>query len=192
MTINTSLYNAANICLRPIDFDKDPEIESRWTHDPAYLRALRQDICMPLSPAAVKKSYEKLEKEMDEKRSLYYFTIRSRSDSQGDERLLGFTRLYGIEWAHGTAALQIAIGSPADRRQGFGSQAMNLILRYAFHETNFFRLTAVVGADNPDAVRFFQRFGFVEEVRRRQALHRDGQYYDLLFLGLLSSEWSPT
>ena len=69
---------------------------------------------------------------------------------------------------------------------------MNLILRYAFHETNFFRLPAVVGADNPDAVRFFQRFGFVEEVRRRQALHRDGQYYDLLFLGLLSSEWSPT
>jgi len=188
MNINTSLYEAANICLRPIDFDKDPEIESRWTHDPAYLRAIRQDICMPLSSAVVKKNYEKLEKEMDEKRNQFYFTIRDRQD----QRLLGFTRLFGIEWAHGSASIQLAIGNPQDRGHGYGSQAMRLILRYAFHETNFFRLTAVVGTDNPDAVRFFQKFGFVEEVRRRQALQRDGRFYDLLFLGLLSTDWNQS
>lgn len=187
MNINLSLYEAETICLRPIDFDKDPDIESRWTHDPAYLRALRSDICMPISPAVVKKNYEKIEKEMDEKRSLFYFTIRDRQD----QRLLGFTRLFGIEWAHGSASIQMGIGSPQDRRKGYGSQAMRLILRYAFHETNFFRLSAVVGADNMDAVRFFEKFGFSEEVRRRQALQRDGKFYDLLFLGLLSTEWDP-
>lgn len=188
MNTPPSLYDAASICLRPIDSEKDPEIEARWMYDPAYLRAVSPDsIGMPLSAAVIKKNYERLEKEMDEQRKMFYFTIRSRPT----ERLLGFTLLNNIEWAHGAAMLQLAIGSPDDRRQGYGSQAMELILRYAFHKINLYRLTAVVGADNPDAVRFFTRFGFVEEARRRQALRRDHQYYDLIMLGMLASEWRP-
>jgi RimJ/RimL family protein N-acetyltransferase len=35
----------------------------------------------------------------------------------------------------------------------------------------------------------FTGFGFVEEVRRRQALERDYRRWDLLQLGLLAEEW---
>jgi RimJ/RimL family protein N-acetyltransferase len=35
----------------------------------------------------------------------------------------------------------------------------------------------------------FQKFGFVEEVRRRQAVERDGRTWDLLTFGQLRSEW---
>jgi RimJ/RimL family protein N-acetyltransferase len=42
---------------------------------------------------------------------------------------------------------------------------------------------------NEGALRLFQKFGFVEEIRRRKALNRDGALWDLIALGLLRSEW---
>ncbi len=185
MNINTTLYEAETVCLRAIDFDHDPEIESAWTNDSGFLHAASQKIAMPLSPAVVKKQYENLEGKLDKERKSFYFTIRSKPA----ERLLGFAQFYDTEWAHGSASMQIAIGSPADRRQGFGSQAMRLLLQFAFDEANFHRLSAVIGADNPEALRFFQKFGFQQEVCRRKALQRAGKLYDLIHLGLLNAEW---
>jgi RimJ/RimL family protein N-acetyltransferase len=85
--------------------------------------------------------------------------------------------------------LQMGIGDPQDRKKGYGSQALNLILRYAFEELNLYRLTALVPEYNSDAMRFFEKAGFLVEVRRRQALNRDGRRWDLLHLGLLQDEW---
>jgi RimJ/RimL family protein N-acetyltransferase len=50
-------------------------------------------------------------------------------------------------------------------------------------------MSAVVGEDNPGALRFFVKHGFVEEVRRRKALFRDGQAWDSIHLGILQREW---
>lgn len=185
MSIETQLFQGKLIRLGAIDHEKDPEVESRWTHDLDYLRRLGQEVAYPLSPAQIKKKYEKLEKKLEESNNQFYFTIRSAED----DRLLGFVRLYWIEWSHGSGSIQLGIGEPQNRRRGYGSEAMNLILRYAFRELNLYRLSAWIGEDNPDGIRFFKRFGFVEEVRRRQALHRDGQFWDLLLLGLLAEEW---
>jgi RimJ/RimL family protein N-acetyltransferase len=187
MNINRQLFKGQQIFLGPIDFDKDPEVESRWTQRASYSRALGQQPAYPESPAAVKKRYEKIEKEAEESRSDFYMTIRANED----QRLLGFLRIFWIEWTHGSGSLRMAIGDEADRGLGYGNEALRLGLTYAFEELNLFRLSIVVGGDNPRAIQFFQRFGFVQEVCRRQALLRDGQVYDIYHLGLLREEWRP-
>jgi RimJ/RimL family protein N-acetyltransferase len=185
MGIEKQLFEGKWIRLGPIDYEKDPEIESRWTHDVSYLRTLGQDPARPLSPAQVKKLYEKIEKRMDESKNTFYFTIRLKED----DRLLGFVQLFWIEWNHGNGNMRIGIGDPQDRGKGYGSEAMQLLLHFAFEELNLYRLSMVLGEDNTGGMRFFRKFGFVEEVRRRQALQRDGQIWDLLHLGLLAEEW---
>ena len=67
--------------------------------------------------------------------------------------------------------------------------ALSMLLRYAFHELNLYRVSISVGEDNPRAPAFFKRFGFTEEVRRRQALLRLGRRWDMIHLGLLQEEW---
>jgi RimJ/RimL family protein N-acetyltransferase len=188
MSISTQLFEGKLIHLAPIDHEKDPEVESRWSHDLSLMRNLWLRPAMPLSVAQMKKKYEAIEKEVDESKRLFYFTIRSR----GDDQLLGFVRIEGIEWTHGIGSLKMAIGDPAERNKGYGSEALRLMLRFAFNELNLYRLSVVVGGDNPAAERFFQRYGFVEEVRRRKALLRDGQTWDLIHLGLLRDEWLAT
>lgn len=187
MNINQQLFKGQSIYLGPIDFEKDPEVESRWTRSTAYHRALGPKPAYPESPAAIKKRYEKLEKDAEENRNDFYMAIRANED----QRLLGFLRIFWIEWAHGNGNLRMAVGDEADRGKGFGSEALRLGLNYAFEELNLFRLSIVVPGDNLQAIHFFKKFGFVEEVRRRQALHRDGQFYDVVHLGLLRNEWRP-
>jgi RimJ/RimL family protein N-acetyltransferase len=64
-----------------------------------------------------------------------------------------------------------------------------MLLRFAFAELNLFRVTARVPEYNDGALALVRKFGFVEEVRRREALERDGRFWDLIVFGLLRSEW---
>ncbi len=185
MSIDTQLFEGKLIRLAPIDHDKDPEVESRWTHDLSLLRALWRKPAMPLSVAQMKKKYEAIEKQVEESKNMFYFTIRGKEDG----RLLGFVLIEGIEWTHGTASMKLAIGDPAERGKGYGSEALQMMLRFAFSELNLYRMSATVGEDNPEALKFFLKFNFVEEVRRRKALQRDGQTWDSIHLGLLRDEW---
>ena len=185
MSIDTQLFEGKLIRLAPIDHEKDPEVESRWTHDLTLSRALSRKPAMPQSVVQIKKKYEAIEKEVEEAKNIFHFTIRSKEDG----RLLGYIRIEGIEWNHGTGSLKLAIGDPAERGKGFGSEALQCMLQFAFNELNLHRMSAVVGEDTPGALRFFVKHGFVEEVRRRKALLRDGQVWVSIHLGILQREW---
>jgi RimJ/RimL family protein N-acetyltransferase len=180
-----NLFAGKSIRLAPIDHENDPAVESRWTHDPYYMRMLASDPALPLNAEQVKKNYEAIEKKMDEEKNLFYFTIRKMQDDQ----LLGFARLYWIEWTNGNGWIQLGIGEASERRKGLGTEVLQMLLRYAFDELNLYRLTAQVPEYNQAALRLAEKAGFVEEVRRREAQQREGRYWDLLHLGLLKEEW---
>lgn len=178
-------FEGEHIQLTAPDAERDAEIESKWTHDPDYLHAISSEPARPLSPTQVKKHHEDAEKEAEKSRDTFNFAIRLRD---GD-RLIGFIRVFGIVWTHGSGRLQLGIGDPADRGHGYGREALNLILRYAFDELNLHRLTAATFEYNVAALNFLQRAGFTVEVRRRQAINRDGRRWDAILLGLLRDEW---
>jgi len=183
--IQTQLFEGKDIRFGPIDFDKDPEIESKWTHDSDFVRMYDVEPARPMSAAMVKKKYEKFEKEIEEDKNIFYFTIRARED----DRLIGKAVIYRVEWSNGNGMLRLGIGSAEDRRKGYGSQAMQMLLRYMFAELNLFRIAVDVPEYNEAAIALVKKFGFVEEVRRRKALDRDGRRWDLLVFGLLQEEW---
>ena len=186
LTIQTPLFEAQDIRLGPIDHDKDPEVESQWTHDSEFMRLMELKPVRPLAPAMVKKGYEDLEKEIEESRNLFYFTIRARED----DHLLGKAVLEWIDWSNGNGYLRLGIGSGTDRGKGLGAQALDLLLRFAFAELSLFRVTIVIPEYCQAALALFRKFGFVEEVRRRKAILRDERAWDLIVFGLLRSEWA--
>lgn len=185
LSIQTQLFEAKDVRLGPIDHEAHPEIESKWTHDAEFMRLLDLKPARPLSPALVKKQYETIEKEMEEDKNLFYFTIRVRED----DRLIGKALIEWIDWTNGNGFIRLGIGAAEDRRKGYGSQALSMLLRYAFGELNLYRVTAVTTAYNEGAIALFKKFGFIEEIRRRKAMHRDGVFWDLLSFGLLNAEW---
>lgn len=183
--IQTQLFEGRDIRFGPIDYEKDPEVESKWTHDSDFMRLYSIDPARPMSPAMVKKQYEKLEKEIEESKNAFYFAIRARED----DRLIGKAIISRIEWSNGNGWIELGIGSADDRRKGYGAQALQMLLRFAFAELNLYRVTARVQEYNQAAIALLKKFGFSEEVRRRQALERDDRRWDLLVFGLLKDEW---
>jgi RimJ/RimL family protein N-acetyltransferase len=133
----------------------------------------------------LKKQYEKLEKQMEEEKNIYYFAIRARED----DHLVGRAVIQWIEWANGGGFIRLGIGAAEDRGKGYGTQALRMLLRFAFAELNLFRVTALVPEYNEAAIAILKKFGFTREVSRRKSLERDGRRWDLYIFGLLRDEW---
>jgi hypothetical protein len=182
MNMSDSLYEGQWVRLAAIEPDRDAEIEARWTHDAEYMRLLSADPVRPTTPAQLKKKYKAAWK--DDK-PFFHFAIRTRAD----DRLVGFAKVDQIEWTNGVGALVLGIGDPADRRRGYGRDALRLLLNYAFNELNLHCLMAGMAEYNVGAVRLFEQAGFTIAVRRRAAIHRDGRHWDALILELLCAEW---
>lgn len=196
MIIQESLFVGRRIYLAPLDPENDAELEARWTHDIEYLRLLGADPARPVSPARIKKRYSELEQEMDDKNDQFYFNIRLHQpeDERAEigapyGRLLGFARLHWISWNHGNAFVSLGIADAQERGKGYGSEALGLIMRYAFAELNLFRLSVSIPEYNQVALHVFKAAGFQDEIRQRQALHRYGRRWDVINLGLLHEEW---
>jgi RimJ/RimL family protein N-acetyltransferase len=149
------------------------------------MRLMETNPARPLSAAMIKKQYEKLEKQIEEEKNLYHFMVRAKAD----DRLIGKAVIQWIEWTNGNGWIRLGIGAADDRRKGYGTQALHLLLRFAFAELNLFRVSAAVPEYNEAAIALMRKFGFTQEVCRRSALERDNRRWDLYVFGLLKDEW---
>ena len=86
--------------------------------------------------------------------------------------------------------MAIALGERSYWGKGFGTDAMQIMLRYAFCELNLRSVGLIVFEYNPRAIRSYEKIGFVHEGRIRGAILREGKRWDFLYMGLLREEWS--
>ncbi|WP_227818026.1 GNAT family N-acetyltransferase [Nitrogeniibacter aestuarii] len=79
--------------------------------------------------------------------------------------------------------------APAARGQGYASEMYGYFFEYLFNQCGLNRLALVTLESNEPALRLYEKLGFVEEGREREAIFRDGRFQDLVSMGLLASEW---
>lgn len=72
---------------------------------------------------------------------------------------------------------------------GYGTEACERIVAYAFAERNLHRVTARVVQGNEGSKRIWETLGFEHEGRLRENQFDDGEYVDTHYFGLLESEW---
>ena len=106
-----------------------------------------------------------------------------------DDRLIGYIGLEGDIFPHGEAFVGIGIGERELWGKGYGTDAMKVILRYAFQELNLRRVSLDTFEYNPRAIRSYEKAGFVHEGRAEDFLYREGRRWDLIFMGILREEW---
>lgn len=158
-------------------------ILARWSEDASYLQALDTDYARPLSE-------QEFAKKLDpDQRDPNWIEFHLRTVQE--DRLIGFVALHTIEWNNATAMLSAGIGEPDYRGKGYGTEALCLLLNYAFSELNLFRVGLDVIATNDRAVHVYEKLGFQREGVMRSAVHRNGRRYDVLHMGLLREEWNP-
>jgi RimJ/RimL family protein N-acetyltransferase len=127
-----------------------------------------------------------MEKEVGEMSSgSYFFSIRTLAE----DKLIGELNLGVVDWTGRDAFVGLGIGETEYWNKGYGTDIMNVLLRFAFAEVNLQRVTLTVFEYNPRAIRSYEKAGFRHEGRQRRALNREGQRWDELYMGILREEW---
>jgi RimJ/RimL family protein N-acetyltransferase len=156
---------------------------ARWNQDSEYLRLLD---ARAVNQVSAKKIGEWIEKDQEKDPPVeYLFGIRTLES----DKLVGFIDLEGAMFPHGEAFVGIGLGERDMWGKGYGTDAMEVILRYAFEELNLHRVSLNTFEYNSRAIRSYEKAGFVHEGRMRNFLQREGQRWDLLFMGILREEW---
>ncbi|MFX1564050.1 MAG: GNAT family N-acetyltransferase [Promethearchaeota archaeon] len=104
-------------------------------------------------------------------------------------KLIGTISLNSISRIHRFSELGIAIWNKKYWGQGLGTEAIHLILDYAFKTLNLHSIYLTVIEDNERAQRAYKKVGFQQVGRRRQTIYLEGKYQDLLIMDILATEY---
>lgn len=176
------LFTGKLVRLAGIDPDEVSKSFSQWNRDSEYKRLLDSD---PPRLHSAKATKEWLEKELESNTEMYWFAIRALED----DRLLGDVTLSVVDWGSRNAFMGIGIGAREFWGQGYGTDAIELLMRYAFTELNLRRISLNVFEFNERAIRSYEKVGFRLEGRERQAIQREGRRWDIIDMGILQEEW---
>ena len=166
--------------LRPIE-ESDLGRCQRWINDPGVRRFLMHQRPMDLE---AERAWWK-----NSDRSLLPRGVTLAIVLRDGDRHIGNTGLHAVDWINRSAETGTLIGEADCREKGYGSEAKELLLEYAFQTLNLHRIGSHTMAFNQRSAAYLRKTGYVEEGCWRKAIFRDGEYHDAIFFGLLREEW---
>ncbi len=173
------MFYGKRLFLRPYE-KSDAKIILPYRNDPEVMKYLIPGIPYPLSVIEEERWIEDQSKETE--RKSFAIILKETGEYIGG---CGFNE---INWKARVATVGIFLGQPFWNR-GFGTEALQILIDFAFAELNMNKLKLFVFSFNKRAIRSYEKNGFKVEGILRQEIFRDGQYQDEIVMGLLASEW---
>lgn len=106
-----------------------------------------------------------------------------------DEQWIGNCGLHAINQISQCAEVGIFIGDDENRNQGYGREALSLLIDYAFDSLNLHSLMLQVFSFNEQAISCYKKVGFEEMGRRRESYYAKGQFHDTVYMDILREDW---
>ena len=118
-------------------------------------------------------------------RSAYVFAICSGEDGLH----IGNVGLGNIDYVNRHAMLNIFIADKAHRGKGRGREAVCQLLDFAFNRLNLNKVYLQTSPAFVEAIKLYEKLGFVKEGAMRQHYSCGGSYSDKLIFSMLRSEY---
>ena len=168
----------ARVALGPMRRDLIP-LYARWSNDFAVTRTLRAS-----TPVTIDRLSADFAHAVADETSVS-FTIYERVSGQP----IGNTAWVDIDHRARTAEFVLYIGAADARGRGLGGEVTHLMLAYALESLGLHNVILRVYAYNIAGQRAYARAGFRECGRRREAKALSGQYWDVIYMECLATEW---
>ncbi|KRE30261.1 GNAT family N-acetyltransferase [Paenibacillus sp. Soil522] len=101
---------------------------------------------------------------------------------------VGGINLNSIDERNGTFSIGIQIDRD-HRGNGYGTRAVNILLKYAFFERRLNKFNDSVLEGNEASVAMMKKVGCVQEGVRRQVFYTNGRYFNTILFGLTKDEY---
>ena len=152
----------------------------RWYADPELARLTRYSL-RPMPGDEVERFFQT--RLLSSESVAYGIHVRATG------RLIGLTTFSALDPDNGSVLLHITIGETDTWGQGYGTEAVRLMLWLAFERIGLHRVGLSVFSFNECAIRSYEKAGFRIEGRLREAIARDGRYWDEIQMGVLRDDW---
>jgi RimJ/RimL family protein N-acetyltransferase len=153
---------------------------AKWYGDPEIWH-LTSWAPFPLDRSAVEKLFE--DRQLSPADDSFAIHIRD------DDEPVGVISLMNISDTNESAELSIIVGHPDDRHRGYGTEAIELLLGYAFEELGLNRVGLSAFDFNGEAIAAYEKLGFVVEGSYRRAIKRYSGFHDAILMSILKDEW---
>ena len=134
----------------------------------------------PVSEADQHKWFEHQEKSRDELRCIVAL--------KGDSKAIGMIVLSDIDQKNATGHMHIKMSKDGGRGKGYGTDAVNTLVRYSFEELRLNCIYANILVYNEASIRLFERCRFKKDGVLRQRIYKKGGFVDLLSYSRLISD----
>ena len=178
MKLESSFLIGENIYLKPTE-RTDLEHFQKWTND-SEVRKLIGEVT-PMNEKDLDAYYERLTQD----KSRIWFTIVLKKDN----RIIGETGLLRMFHLWRNTDLSIILGEKDTWGKGYGTEAIMLLLDYAFGYLNFHRVSIGVVGFNNKALKFYEKIGFKKEGIQRDGYYYDHKYHDFVMMSILENEF---
>ncbi len=175
------MFQGERVTLRCPEFDDIPDM-LRYFNDFEVRQTLHS--ITPVSAEQEKEWIKQLTRQR-RKGTDYVFTI----ELQKPKSFLGICGLNKVNAIHRNAELGISIHNKEHWDKGLGTEAIHLLVAFGFDVLNLHRIYLTCYEYNYRGKRVYEKVGFKETGRQREAIQRFGQFYDLYIMDLLVDEY---
>lgn len=98
---------------------------------------------------------------------------------------IGLIDLFDFDPKNNRAGVGILISNESNRNKGVGSEALALIINYAFEQLQLHQLYANIGSDNEISLQLFTKFGFQKIGTKKDWIKVNNNYKDELLFQLI-------
>jgi RimJ/RimL family protein N-acetyltransferase len=164
------------VCLRDVRLSDVEGEYAQWINDPEVLKYTESRFRFF--------SQERLREyvtSVNENNDLVFLAITLRESG----RHIGNIKLGPIDWNHRFGDIGLIIGAKDCWGQGYASESIRLLAKFAFTSLKLHKLTAGCYAVNSAAIKAFEKAGFMREGLRHSQYLCEERYVDLVCLGLL-------
>jgi RimJ/RimL family protein N-acetyltransferase len=158
---------------------EDLKFMFKWMNDKEIL-GLTGEV-KPWSKRDLERFYDRVRNERD--RAWFSIVLK-----EGD-RVIGETGLLRAFWPWKQTDLTIEINERDVWNQGYGTEAINLLLSWTFNTLGFHRVSIGVVGFNERALHFYEKNGFRKEGILREGYLYNGDYYDFIMMSILEDEF---
>lgn len=151
----------------------------RWMNDPEVTQYLESRFY----PNSLEGLREYVASKLGDRDNVFLAIVLKDGD-----RHIGNIKLGPINWIHRFADVGILIGEKDCWGKGYATEAIRLVVDYAFRVLNLHKLTAGCYELNQDSIKAFQKAGFAVEGIRKYHFYYKGVYIDDILLGMINPE----
>lgn len=167
-----------DVVLRAIE-ESDLELLKEMINDPE-IETMTGGYSFPVSTFQQKKWFEGLSSRKGELRLIIETT---------EHGPIGLVMLTDMDWKNRTAEIHSKItGRNNIRGKGYGTQASEALISYAFKQLNFHCVYTYSIDYNIASQRVLEKCGFKKEGSLRERIYKDGKHHNVTVWSILSDE----